>query len=723
MVRGHVRMGWMRGAELTRQEQDRRNRLAAERMLVTSVDASSDKLRKLELANGTLHRRMADWRDQAEKLTAENAELRADRDRVARDAAEDRAGERMEKSALWAALQTIPDGFAIYDAQECLIAANAAYLSIFDGLDVTQPGTPVRDLFAALLQEGVVDPGNRGNDWPEYMAGRWRHDPIPPEVMYLWNGRIIKLIETRLPDGGVVSRGSDQTDMLRLQSAIEALPDGFVVFDAEDRLVTCNEQYRRFYAVSRDAITPGTTFTNILQAGLRSGQYQEAIGREEAWLEERLDRHQNLDGKPIEQQISDGRWLRVVEVETPDGGRAGFRIDITAMKEQEIELRRMHTAAQAAERAKSAFLSNMGHEIRTPMNGLVGTADLLLETGLDADQIELARTLRRSAGALLTFMDDVLDFSRAEADRIVLSSDAFSPVALVQETVASFEAQARLKGLTLVPDASPGLAVSFMGDARRIRQILANLLSNAVKFSDAGTVTVQAASDRSAKGQPALRLSVLDTGAGVPADRVEHIFQGFSQAQDGTARPHDGSGLGLAICRKLAEQMGGTLTYRDREGGGAAFDCVLPLPVASEPGPDAARADPMVRPVMRVVAAEDNATNRMVLGKLMEPLGVDLRIAQNGQECIDLVCADPPDLVLMDISMPDMDGCEATRRLRKWEADQDRPPLPIVAMTAHILPEEIQRFLTAGMDRVIHKPLKRDALSAELDNAREAKGG
>lgn len=388
-------------------------------------------------------------------------------------------------------------------------------------------------------------------------------------------------MDRRLPDGGIVTLAINQTGILRLRAAIEALPDGFVVFDADDRLVAANETYLNLVGISRQEAKRGVTFADILRSGVDEGRF--LVEGPDDWLGDRIAHHQCENGSSHDFRLLDGRWLRAVDIALPDGGRAGLRIDLTEIKAQQIELARLARAAEAASRANSVFLSNMSHEIRTPMNGLLGISELLLATSLDDGQREMAETLRRSAEGLLGLLDDVLDFSQAEAGGLALELAPIQPRDLLAEIVASFLAEAHGRGLTLTLDVAEDVPPAILADARQVRRVLTNLLCNALKFTRSGGVTV-----RSAVQDETLSVAVEDTGPGIPPDRVGRIFDGFVQIEEGHDRQHDGPGLGLAVCRSLVTQMGAGSTTAlgraaDRCSGSACRSAQPPLPPLRKP--------------------------------------------------------------------------------------------------------------------------------------------
>lgn len=389
--------------------------------------------------------------------------------------------------------------------------------------------------------------------------------------------------------------------------------------------------------------------------------------------------------------------------------------NVTEAKRHEREIILARQAAEDGARAKSDFLATMSHEIRTPMNGVIGMTDLLVETGLTSEQRAYSDTIRNSTEALLTIINDVLDLSRLDARKVTLDPVDFDLKACMQEPVRLLGAQARDKGLWLELDYQDGGAGRLHGDDGRLRQVLINLIGNAIKFTQDGGVTVRVRSCAAGADAAELIIVVEDTGIGIPKDKHEHIFERFAQADASTTRQFGGTGLGLTISRMLIEEMGGTITVESEPGHGSCFTIELRLPRAAQP-PEAAGEEAAGVPETagghealagkRVLVAEDARVNRVLIGKYLSGLELDLQFAHDGREAVDRVLEFEPDIVLMDMSMPRLNGIEATRAIRGGAAKQ---PV-IIALTANAFDTDKAACLAAGMDGFLTKPVRRAEL-------------
>ena len=510
----------------------------------------------------------------------------------------------------------------------------------------------------------------------------------------------------------------------QLREALNASSEGFAYYDAEDRLVVCNDRYREIYAATGTAVHIGARFEDMLRAGLASDQYADAADAE-AWLRKRMQEHANPSG-PVLQHLGDGRWLQISERRTEDGGTVGIRTDITELKRLQLDLERARDAAEQASRAKSEFLAMMSHEVRTPLNGVLGSLTLLASRQGDDESRRLVQVARSSGEHLLAILNDILDLSKVEAGRLELEEMDFDLAAVVRSAVDLSRALAGAKRLLFAVDIQPALPTRLYGDPGRLRQMLLNLLSNAVKFTESGTISVLVSLDDGAAGDQGacrIRFAVRDTGAGVVSDRLTRLFDRFVQGDGSIDRRHDGAGLGLAITRELSARMGGSVGAESTPGEGSTFWFTAVLrPASDRPGLATGGLDVAAvtapaaisikgRPP-RILVAEDNPTNQLVVRMMLEGLGCHVDIVGNGGEAIDAAAMRPYDLLLMDIAMPEVNGLQATRIIRRLPDGAGR--VPIVAMTASTMREERQRYESAGMDACVAKPITAAALSAVL---------
>jgi PAS domain S-box-containing protein len=439
------------------------------------------------------------------------------------------------------------------------------------------------------------------------------------------------------------------------------------------------------------------------------------------------------EGRPciieIENRTKDGRnlWMEVsmAPITNADGSPDVFiaiERDITQTKAHEAELSAAREAAEAAARVKAVFLATMSHEIRTPLNGVIGMAELLEETRLDPQQRQYLTTIIESGRALLTIINDVLDLSKLQSGKSELRAEPFSVAACVQGAAELLQPTARKKGIALKVENLPDLPL-HLGDGGRLRQILLNLIGNAVKFTAEGQVALTMGA-QPGEAADTLRIAVADTGIGIAPDRLGHVFDSFTQADASIGRQFGGTGLGLTISRLLAQQMGGDIEVSSVQGQGSVFTLTVRLPRAPAVPVVAAPADPLIpRTSLRVLVAEDNRTNMLIARKLLERAVASLEEASDGRIAVEKYRAAPPDLVLMDVSMPEMDGLAATRAIRAHEAEAGLPRCPVYALTAYAAPDEAAECLAAGLDGVLTKPLVRAELYGLLVSVAGESGG
>ncbi len=754
---------------------ERRARMAAERLLQQKQAELYQANKILASHARNLSTEIVETRGVVEEVKEENTLVRANLKKVTHEVV-------IHKRRLLDSLETIQDGFAVFDRDSRLIIANGAYLTPFDGLECMQPGLRYHDIVQIMLEEGIVDIGNqRPRDWYDEMLARWSSPEIEPKVIKFWDQTYIRLVDRRGEGGDTVSMGLNITETMRYERDLEGARD----------------------------------------------------------------------------------------------------------------------EAEAASRAKSAFLANMSHELRTPMNGVVGMADLMAESELDDEQRLYIDTIRDSGNALLTIINDVLDFSKMEAAKLTLNTAPFDLEQTVLDIVTLLQPTIQEKSLQILVDYDMFLPTIYEGDQGRIRQVLTNLIGNAVKFTAEGHVLIRVVGLPIDPGPTQrVHITVEDSGIGIAQDMQAHVFGEFNQVEDERNRKFEGTGLGLAITKQLVELMGGEIWIESEKGVGSCFGLHITLPVieqaeeASLPGwltdaalimpddmqrailekrlialglkvtkaawaadtgylaqgadvifldaalsgqsasemahelrqsgtkapliqitsqgvqlqsggsfvgglskptsrpaiiailselappevqeepafparKDAAlptrslpdpeteakiQAAPVQAPVfgssrtsrtipepvapaapvepappviheaapdnpriMRILAAEDNKTNRLVFSKLVKTLDIDLHFACNGLEAVEAFKTFQPDLIFMDISMPEMDGKEATRTIRALEAAEGLPHTRIVALTAHAMTGDGDEIMSHGLDAHLTKPLRKPAIFAEIE--------
>ncbi len=540
---------------------------------------------------------------------------------------------------------------------------------------------------------------------------------IPESGLLLWvvgGATLVVVIASIVTSLGMWSRS---TALTHLREAIDTMPDGLGFYDADDRLLIWNARYAEVNPEVAGALAVGVRFRDMLELGVTKGLYEEALGREQEWIEERLAARSRLSNT-MEQQIAGDRWLRVQDRRTSNGGIVTVVNDITDLKRDAQSLAEARDASEAANRAKSEFLANMSHEIRTPLNGVIGLTQALARTSLAAEQREMLDLIQSSGHTLQTLLSDILDLARVESGRLEIADEVFDLTRAVNDAAQLYREPASDKGLQFFVEIEPEAAVWVRGDVVRVKQILTNLVSNAVKFTTTGFVSLTACIGKDRAGAPIMRFTVEDTGVGFDAAAKARLFTRFEQADGTITRRFGGTGLGLAICRQLADLMGGDLDCESEPDGGSAFILTLPLIVAEAPAEAVAAATPtedLSSERLRVLVADDHPTNRKVVELILSQAPIDLVQAENGAEALEACRAQSFDMILMDMQMPVMDGLAATRGIRAHEAATPaRGRTPVVMLSANAMAHHRDDAVAAGADLHVPKPITAASLLAGI---------
>jgi len=377
--------------------------------------------------------------------------------------------------------------------------------------------------------------------------------------------------------------------------------------------------------------------------------------------------------------------------------------------------------AEEATKAKSRFLANMSHEIRTPLNGIIGTIDLLQHTPLNAEQEELMLSLKSSSTHLLEIVNDVLDISKIEADKLELFEGPCNLENIIQQVTAISSPRliALKKNITLNAAVQPGVESEIIADESRIKQVLINLVGNAIKFTETGNIRLEVSANMIDESLQELHFAVSDTGIGISEENIQSLFIPFTQIDSTATRKHSGTGLGLSICRKIIEEMGGRIWVESELGKGSTFKFIIPVQInlvrkSQQPqqrNAAGAISGSEIKP-LKMLVAEDNNMNQLLATKMFKKIGYIIEIANNGKEAVEMTAKYDYDLVFMDIHMPEMDGIEATQRI----LNSGRAKVPIIiAMTANAVKEAEAEYLQLGMKDIVTKPFTIDQLRKVLE--------
>ncbi|MDB5734712.1 MAG: multi-sensor hybrid histidine kinase, partial [Alphaproteobacteria bacterium] len=596
----------------------------------------------------------------------------------------------------------------ISDPQELIARAEAL------SLELATPITPGFEALVFKASRGIEDIyeltyiRKDGSRFPAVVSVTALRDAQNAIIGYLLIGTdntARKLVEAE-------QKKSDQRlrdQQFYTRSLIESNIDALMTTDPAGIITDVNKQMEALTGCTRDELI-GAPFKSYFTDPERAEAAIKLVLREKKVTDYELTARA-LDGKKT--VVSYNATTFYDRGRTLQGVFAAAR-DVTERKRVEAELQQAKSAAESASRTKSDFLASMSHEIRTPMNAIMGIADLLAKTPLSPEQDKYVQIFRRAGDNLLNLINDILDLSKVEASQLELEQTGFSLNDLLEKVMEMVAVPANAKRLSLVCDIAPGVRTDLIGDPTRLRQVLLNLVGNAIKFTEAGTVSLRVTSDANALVPAALRFTVSDTGIGIADEKLDRVFERFTQADSSTTRRFGGSGLGLTISRRLVELMGGRIGVESEVGKGSVFSFSVPFEIwtdASRRAVAPAGIDAQAPlPALRILLVEDSPDNRTIALAYVEDTPYQMDIAENGAIALDMFKVGRYDLVLMDRQMPVMDGLTATRSIRAWEQGNDKLPTPIIALTASALKGDREMCLAAGCTAFLTKPIKQDVL-------------
>lgn len=508
--------------------------------------------------------------------------------------------------------------------------------------------------------------------------------------------------------------------------AVNRLPGGFVIFGPNHEILLSNAQNERDFPFTNKALREGKSYTEAAYVAVKA--VVPSLSDEDAWATAESIIGSLGRGEPVELQTHLGTIMQVVEIPLSFGGWVAVGADVTALREREKELRKARKEAEAANEAKSAFLANISHEIRTPLNGILGMAQLMAASELTPEQRDQLDTILDSGKTLMAILNDVLDLSKIEAGKFDISPIDNDLGHLLRRLEKLWAPRATEKGLQLTLDIDPESETFLRFDPVRVRQCVSNLVSNAIKFTDKGSITVSAKVSPSGEQGYEVRIRIADTGIGMDDETASKLFSPFTQADASTSRRFGGTGLGLSISRKLAQLMDGDVSVESEAGKGSVFTLTFQAVAGRRADEAPANADVDKTGGVRwakglsMLLVDDHALNRKVARLFLEPLGIAIVEAENGEEAIRWLQTKPFDLVLLDMHMPVMDGAETLRHIREHDSGEIRA-VPVIALTADSLGPNKSRYHEMGADGYVGKPIDHRELILEIGRVLETKYG
>ena len=542
------------------------------------------------------------------------------------------------------------------------------------------------------------------------------NDPDDVQVQTCRLGRrTVQIIQTAAHAGVLVDHTRQTRALARAQryarlieDGINALPEAFVLYDSDDRLVIANPAYTALYPTIADKVFPGTTFTDIVITSITRGQMQLGEETAERWIARRCEFHRKGVGF-FEQHLANNQWIRVSERRTASGGVASIRADITPLKDRENALRVANEEAHQRSQSLTRFLAIFSHEVRNGLNGIVGLAQIMAFKALADGELNQSRILLESTHRLSTVLSDLLEYLKADATDFSVTLSDVDPRFMMEALEAIFRSRAQERGLTLTTHIHPDVPAVVRADPARLQQIVANLVSNAIKYSEQGTITVTLAC-----AGDALRYEVLDQGVGIAPDVLPDLFDFFSHA---TPDNPLSTGLGLAISKKLVTTMGGVIGVDSEPGAGSRFWFELPLiAVRARRAVRERRKATVSERALQVGVIDDDALSRMVAGELIRQLGHQPHVFTSGDALIAHMAQHPLDAVLVDLMMPGENGHQIALRVRQQGGPASARTAILIA-TGNVLSDTLFDLGMTGIDGMLLKPLLADSLASTLSAA------
>ncbi|MFK8035508.1 MAG: response regulator [Hyphomicrobiales bacterium] len=508
----------------------------------------------------------------------------------------------------------------------------------------------------------------------------------------------------------------------QLSDAIESISEGFALFDDQNKLVIANSRYAEIMlGEAAQELENGTSFEDILGRALSLNRFPNVSANDTTWLSTQLERQKD-SSQPFLLEVAGDQWQQINNRPTDEGGTVAVHTDITEIKKVQDELHRAKDAAESANDAKSSFLATMSHEIRTPLNGIVGMSLLLDGTALDSEQQEFSRTIKSAADSLLTIINDILDFSKVEAGALELERLPMSIADITEASAELVATKAAEKGIELACHIAPNVPSGIMGDPTRIQQILLNLLNNAVKFTDRGEVVVTVESvttnnSFNAGDKTQMRISVRDTGIGIPADRMGKLFKSFSQVDASTTRRFGGTGLGLVITKRLVELMGGEVSVESKAGQGTNFSFTLPAELVDLPIQATRQNFLNAIKGKKALIVDDNRTNRLILAERLGGWEMITKETSDPREALNWTqTGEHYDVLIVDYKMPDMNGFDLSREIKQHLGEQT-PPIILFTSISPVETHFRDSIAEIGFSAVLTKPAKSNQLLQSLATA------